>query len=218
MTPHLPLQRLADGRTDLVLDLPATQIDEALPWCAYYGDVTALRVLLDRGAALTALGADLGLSAAAFHGHWQLAQFLLEQGAPVNSRHEDTDETPLHAALVSHDRLRHDLVVQVLLAAGADVHARTRTGAETGAFMRNVRCRGETALHRAAAFGGVETIDQLLAAGADPGATDAHGDTALSWASWHGRAAEILRRLLHGTHRIHPDYRPLRENLAGKPR
>lgn len=217
MTPHSPLQRLADGRTDLALELPVTQIDEALPWCAYYGDVTALRVLIDRGARLMALGTDLGLNAAAFHGHWQLVQFLLEQGAPVDFRHADTDETPLHSALVSQDRLRHDLVVQVLLAAGADVHARTRAGAETGAFMRDARCRGETALHRAAAFGGVDTIDQLLAAGADVTAKDASGDTPLSWASWHGRPVEILRRLCHDRHRIHPDYRPLRENLAGKP-
>jgi uncharacterized protein len=215
-TPVLPAA-FVDGRTDLALELPDALVAAALPWCAYYGDVCALRLLLARGAALHALGADLGLNAAAFHGHWQLTKFLLEQGAPVNFHNAETDETPLHSALVSPERLRHDLVVQLLLAAGADVHARTRPGAETGAFMRDARCRGETALHRAAAFGSVATTDQLLAAGADVTAKDANGDTPLSWASWHGRPAEILRRLCHGGFRIHPEYRPLRENLAGKP-
>src|SRR5262249_48199838 len=55
------LARLAAGRTDLVLELLQQQDAAALPladntpviqWCAYYGDVTALRALLARGASL----------------------------------------------------------------------------------------------------------------------------------------------------------------------
>ncbi len=47
-----------------------------LQHCAYYGDVSAIRHLLANGASLTALGDDLGLNGACFHGHWRLAQFL----------------------------------------------------------------------------------------------------------------------------------------------
>jgi len=211
------IDRIANGRTDLVIDLPAAQTGAALPWCAYYGDVSALRLLLARGARLDALGAGLGLDAAAFHGHWQLCQFLLEAGADANQVQADTAETPLHAALVSDDRVRHDAVVAVLLAAGADVGARTVAGAATGAFMRDSRTRGETPLHRAAAFGGSATLDLLLAAGADREAQDAYGDTPLSWASWHRRPVEILRRLCYGEHRIRPDYAGLHAHLTGRP-
>ena len=70
---------------------------------------------------------------------------------------------------------------------------------------------------RAAAFGGPGTIRLLLDAGAEVTATDAHGDTPLAWASWHRRPVEVLRLLLFGPHRIHPDSRSLRENLLGSP-
>ena len=129
---------------------------------AYYGDVSAIRFLLDRGESLSSLGENHGLHGAAFHGHWQLCEFLLEQGADVNRATEDTGETPLHAALCTARRSAHDLVLRVLLARGADPHRVTKPGATTGAFMRDCRTKGETPLHRAAAFGSEDTIDLLL--------------------------------------------------------
>ncbi len=211
------LECIAAGRTDLVLELPDPVGDDALAWCAYYGDVSALRTLLARGADLARLGADLGLNGAAFHGHWQLCQFLLEQGAPVDGVPGDTGETPLHSALCSDDRLRYDPVVQVLLGAGADVHAATLPGIATGAFMRDCRTRGETALHRAAAFGTPATLALLLDAGAERATRDTHGDTALGWASWYRRPTEVLRLLCHGDIRIHPEHQSMRANLIGQP-
>ena len=89
------LNRIAEGRTDLVLDYVAqghaanTRTSDGgslLHWCAYYGDVSAMRFLLDHGENLQALGEDLGLNAAAFHGHWRLCQFLLEKDAKVDFR------------------------------------------------------------------------------------------------------------------------------------
>lgn len=79
------LIRVKNGRTDLVYGL-STEIlrqngADLIVWCAYFGDVTACRILLDAGQSLDALGADLGLNGAAFHGHWQLCEFLLESGA-----------------------------------------------------------------------------------------------------------------------------------------
>jgi len=47
----------------------------------YYGDVSAMRFLLARGASLDSLGPNLDLNGACFHGHWRLCQLLIEQGA-----------------------------------------------------------------------------------------------------------------------------------------
>jgi ankyrin repeat protein len=220
MQSHDLLQALERGRTDRVLDadppLGAAERTRALQFCAYFGDVTALRLLLAQGAALDQLGDDLGLRGAAFHGHWRLCQFLLEQGAEVNAADAQTGETALHAALASTMAAAQGRVVQLLLQAGADVSARTLDGAPTGSLMRDARTRAETPLHRAAAFAEADTLELLLAAGADREARDAGGDTPLAWASWQRRPVEVLRLLLYGEQRIHPDWRPLQENLLGE--
>ena len=57
----------------------------------------------------------------------------------------------------------------------------------------------------------------LIDAGAAVDAKDAHGDTPLSWASWYLRPTPILRELLYGDFRIHPQNQPMRANLIGKP-
>ncbi|MFH7041731.1 ankyrin repeat domain-containing protein [Paucibacter sp. JuS9] len=225
MDPTRLLQRIANGRTDLILDRLAdggsadARIDGAslLQWCAYYGDVSALRILMDRGQALSELGDDLGLNGAAFHGHWRLVQFLLEQGAPVQHALPDTGETALHAALCHDERIGRDRVLQVLLEAGADVRAVTMPGQPTGGFMRDARTRGETALHRAALVGTPETLQLLLDAGANVEARDAHGDTPLAWASWARRPPAVLHLLCYSEHRVRPDYPGMAVHLSGQP-
>jgi ankyrin repeat protein len=223
---HAMLAELADGRTELVFDLlaaglPANHTDEdgvsLIQHCAYYGDVSAIRFLLSHGESLDSLGDNFDLNGAAFHGHWRLCKFLLEQGANANHPLPDTGETPLHAALCKTDRLVYDRVLMVLLAHGANPNDATTPGAETGGFMRDCRTKGETPLHRAAAFGEVETIRLLKDAGAIIDAKDANGDTPLSWASWYGRPTPILRELLYGDFRINPQNQPMRANLLGKP-
>ncbi len=211
------LEEIVDGRTDLVFDYLAaghSPSAELMRWCAYYGDVSAMKYLLAQGASLGALAENLDLNGAAFHGHWRLVKFLLEQGADANRPLPDTGETPLHAAL---SKPGDNLVLKVLLAAGARPDVHTRPGVETGAFMRDCRTRGEAPLHRAAAFGDEEAIRLLLEAGAAIDAKDAHGDTPLGWASWYLRPVAILRRLLHGGHRIHPEHAGMAANLRGKP-
>lgn len=220
------LERIASGRTDLVFDHlaagnPATATDadgvSLMQHCAYYGDVSAIRQLLAHGASLQSFGADLGLNAACFHGHWRLVQFLLEQGADANFSDPDTVETPLHAALCTTERTAHNRVMRVLLAHGADPNRAAKDGAETSGFMRDVRTCGETPLHRAAAFGDEEAIKMLIDAGAKIDAKDAHGDSPLSWASWHLRPDAILRLLLYGNFRIHPNRSSMSEYLQGEP-
>lgn len=220
------LEQLADGRTDLVFDYlaagnPANSADEdgmsLIRWCAYYGDVSAIRHLLAHGESLASLGHNLDLNGAAFHGHWRLCAFLIERGANPNQALDDTGETPLHAALCTADRRTHNAVLRVLLAAGADPNARTQPDVETGGFMRDCRTRGETPLHRAAAFGDQEAIQLLLDAGAKLDAKDMHGDSPLGWASWYLRPAPILRLLCYGKFRVRPGYRGMTANLTGQP-
>jgi palmitoyltransferase len=175
-----------------------------------------MRHLLANSASLNTLGQDLGLNAACFHGHWRLVQFLLEHG--IDANYTDTSETPLHAALCTTERIAHNRVMRVLLAHGADPNRATTPDVETGGFMRDVRTCGETPLHRAAAFGDEEAIQLLLDAGAKIDAKDAHGDSPLSWASWHLRPDAILRMLLYGGFRIRPNRSSMREYLQGDPR
>jgi ankyrin repeat protein len=220
------LDKISDGRTDLVFEYlfqgnPANSVDQhgvsIIKWCAYYGDVSAIRFLLAHGESLTSLGTNFDLNGACFHGHWQLCQYLLEQGADANHPLPDTGEMPLHAALCSANRLGRNQVMRVLLAHGALPNCVTRESADTGGFMRDCRTRAETPLHRAAAFGDEEAIQLLLDAGADISAKDMNGDSPLTWASWHLRPATILRKLCYGNFRIHPDYGVgLEANLRGK--
>lgn len=219
------MERIANGRTDLVFEFvgsgqSATSQDgdgvSLLQWCAYYGDVSAMKFLLQHGEALQSLGDDLGLNGAAFHGHWRLCAFLLESGADANWADRETGETALHAA-VSSDRPGHELVVKVLLAAGADPNRETKPGSETGAFMRDVRNRGETPLHRAAAFCSETTVQMLLDAGANVEAKDVNGDTPLSWGSWHRRPDSLLRRLSYGPYSIRAGRKSMEEYLRGEP-
>ena len=82
------------------------------------------------------------------------------------------------------------------------VNAKTIPDIETGAFMRDVRTRGETPLHRAAAYADEQTIKFLVDNGADKEAKDAYGNSPLSWASEHLRPGRILALLAYGEHRI----------------
>ncbi len=232
------IERIADGRTDLVFDfVEAGHLPDAvdangvslLRWCSYYGDVSAIKFLLVNGETLGALGANLDLNGACFHGHWRLCQYLIEQGADVNQPLVETGETPLHTALSKPNMPVFDLVVEVLLSNGADPNTVIKQSAETGGFMRDCRTKAETPLHRAAAFGSATAIQFLLDAGARPEAKDMNGDSPMSWASWYCRPAHILSQLCHGPFGIHPEsvrnsagdrdagWRGMEKSLVGKP-
>ncbi len=220
------LNRIADGRTDLVFDYLAgdraansTDDDRAslIKWCAYYGDVSAIRFLLANGESLQSLGDNFGLEDAAFHGHWPLCQFLLENGADPNRPVPPMNETPLHAALCRAGSLAQTQVVRILLAAGANPNSLTKPSVETPGFMRDCRTKAESPLHRAAAFATEETIQLLLDAGARKDVKDVNGDSPLTWASWHLRPASIIRKLCYGPFHISPHHAGMDANLLGKP-
>jgi uncharacterized protein len=204
------LEKIAAGQTDLVFEFvdsghSAKSVDAGgvslIKWCAYYGDVSAIRMLVRNGESLESLGENFDLLGAAFHGYPRLCQFLIEQGANVNKPAMPTGETALHSSLCTADRKKHDQVLRILLAHGADPNCATNPAVETDAFMRDIRTRAETPLHRAAAFGTEETIQLLLDAGARRDVKDMNGDTPLTWASWHLRPRTILRMLCYGQYR-----------------
>ncbi len=205
------LERIERGRTDAIFELLAlpdwrealvSRPISALQWLVYYGDVTALKAVLRHGGDLAALDLEAELGNAAFFGHWKMCDFLIRQGADPRHADKTTGETALHSALSKAGRPAYFFVVRLLIERGADANARTTPGAVTGAFMRDVRTKGETPLHRAAAFADEETIAFLIANGADVAAQDAAGDSPLSWASWHLRPGAILRLLAHGAHTV----------------
>ncbi|MFM9949407.1 MAG: ankyrin repeat domain-containing protein [Saprospiraceae bacterium] len=173
-----------------------------LQWLVYYNDTTALRAVLEAGGNLDSINLNDELGNAAFFGHWKVCDFLIQQGADVNARVEQTDETPLHSALAKAGRPYYLYTVRLLVEKGADVNAKTIPGMETGAFMRDVRTKGETPLHRAAAYADEKTIDFLINHGANKEAKDANGDSPLSWASEHLRPGNILALLAYGEHKI----------------
>ena len=198
------LDLISRGRTDLVFELLALpDREEALrtgpytpmQWFVYYNDTTALKAVLNAGGDLSSIDIDRELGHASFFGHWKVVDFLIAHGADVNYALADTGETPLHSALCKAGRPYFLYVLKLLVENGADVNARTIPGKETGAFMRDVRTKGETPLHRAAAYGDEAMIQYLLDHGADKQARDIHGDSPISWASEHLRPGGILHLL-----------------------
>ena len=192
------LDRDPRGSTDLILYYlaegeAATATDgngvPLIKWCAYYGDVSGFLIPARQRRLLKSLGENLDLNGAVFHGHWQLCEFLIEHGADVNHRLPDTGETPLHAALCKANRPAYNRVLKVLLANGANPNCATTPNVETDGFMRDCRTKGETPLHRAAAFGTEEAVQLLLDAGAIVDAKDTH------MGILHGPAGTLASRI-----------------------
>ena len=211
MTTEQILNYLSRGRTDFIFHLlqqPGWKEVlhqgpvKPLQWLVYYNDTTALRAVLAAGGDLSSIDLNEELGNAAFFGHWKVCDFLIQHGADVRAPVAQTGETPLHNALAKAGRPYYLYVVRLLVEHGADVHAKTLPGVATGAFMRDVRTKGETPLHRAAAYADEATIRFLLSQGANKEAQDAHGNTPLSWASEHLRPGAILALLAYGEHYI----------------
>jgi len=207
---------IARGRTDRITDLldnadwkdAACSGSVTVPqWCVYYNDVTALRLLIEKGLEPGSIDLDGELGNAAFFGHWKMCDYLLELGADANAAVDETEERPLHNALTKAGRPYCFRVVRLLVEHGAEVNAATVPGIETGAFMRDVRTCGETPLHRAAAYADPATIRYLIEHGADVEVRDANGDSPMSWASRHLRPGAVLELLGFGEHRIGPNAR-----------
>ncbi len=201
------LSYISKGRTDFIFQLMKHNnwkellnkgSVKPLQWLVYYNDTTALKAVLESGCSLDSIDVNAELSNAAFFGHWKVCDFLINQGADPNRKANTTNETPLHNALTKAGRPYYYYTVRLLLENGADVNPKTTPDVETGAFMRDVRTKGETPLHRAAAYADEKTIELLIKNGANKELRDANGDTPLSWASQHLRPGTVLALLTYG--------------------
>ncbi len=148
------------------------------------GDLERVKSLLgDHPELANAVALDgfqpLGL--ACFFGHYDIARFLIENGAEVNSpSRNDQKVTPLHSAAAS----RSLDIAGLLLDHGADPDAR-----QEGDF---------TPLHEAAANGQLELVSLLLAHGADINLSQKPGQTALTFAQKAGHQSVVDFLLTHG--------------------
>lgn len=151
---------------------------------AAIGNLNRVAELLRRDATLANAYTPDGfqpLGLAAFFGHLSVVEFLLIQGAEVNTPSKNSLRvTPLHSAAASQQLQ----ITQALLEQGADPNLQ-----QAGDF---------TAMHSAAQNGQLEMIQLLLRYGADPNAKTAQSLTPLDMAQEKGytQAVELLRE--HG--------------------
>ncbi len=158
---------------------------------AWEGNTEALDLFYSLGANIKLGESDL-LMNAGYNARVNSVKWFIEKGADVNHTLKN-GENALHYTISNTDKMAERTeIVKVLIEAGADVHKKTIAGQETLCFMRDAFLKGETPLHRAAAYGNEAMIKILLAAGADPSVKDANGDTPISWGSWHLRPNSIL--------------------------
>jgi ankyrin repeat protein len=139
---------------------------------------------------------DAVLLGIACYNHLDCVRLLLAAGADAKVLIKNTGENALHCVVVGLGEHatpadRH-AIVKLLIAHGVNPNQRTIPGVATGIFWRDVRTRGETPLHRAAAYASDETVKFLLDAGADKRIRDANGDSPQSWASWHWRPKPLI--------------------------
>ena len=174
----LAAQRGHTGVAELLIsaDADVNARDERAPWfdvgtvlhyAAEAGHTDVAELLIDNGAeidATNAANAYTPLTWATRKGYKAMTELLISRGASVNAV-DASGYTPLHAAVMSED---FD-IVQLLIANGADAHAKTVRGDYPG----------ETPLHVAAFVGHIRIAKLLLANDADVNTTDKYGFTPL---------------------------------------
>lgn len=172
-------------KKEVVAVLLAAGLDLNIFEAAATGQTERIRALIDRDAALANAFSPDGfapIGLAAFFGHPQAVEVLLEAGADVNApSREAMKVTPLHSAAAAGEVG----IARLLISRGADVNA---AQAE----------QGFTPLHEAALSGDIELAKLLLEHGANVNARTNDGTTPLGYALSREQAemASLLRQ--HG--------------------
>lgn len=139
------------------------------------------------------------IQAAAHTGQRAIAEYLLEQGAPLDictasmlGRAADVRAMLAEAPDLIGANGAHHIPLMYFAAIGASIEI-AQLLVDAGADI-NVGVGGNTALHGAAGFGRTEMVKWLLGHGADPAATDYNGKTPLEIAhqTGHTAAAELI--------------------------
>jgi ankyrin repeat protein len=157
---------------------------------------------------------DAPIADAAMRGDVAAVRSLIKSGAEVNAAQGD-GMTALHWAA----DLGNEELARILVAAGANVNARTRIGhhaplhvaaenghgpivrllADAGADVRATSLGGVTPLHAAALSGDSTSVASLLSHGADANARElSWAQTPLMFAADHGRVAAVRLLLASG--------------------
>ena len=153
------------------------------------GDLSLVRMLHESGfdvnAGVGGNGESL-LGSAARVGSWPVVRFLLDHGADPNGRFgPGASEVPLYEAI----RWGHVLAAAALLEGHADPNARILIDLDGNWRVANT---GPTLLMVATAIGTPDTVELLLARGADPRLKDWERRTAVDWLA---RRDDPVRRI-----------------------
>ena len=165
----------------------AADIHEA----ALKGDLERVKALVNKDPGLVNAPGGNGkapLHWAAQGGHLEIAEFLIERGAVVDSQNV-ADETPLHYAAA----LGQSEVVKLLVEKGASLNPKTITG--------------ETPLHYSADLGQFESVQLLIEKQADLNVRNNEGRTPLDYAS--DRGFDKIEQLLSSKGGIYSDIKEL---------
>lgn len=165
------------------------------------GNSAIVALLLEKGAdpKVKTRRGDTALHSAASAGDPESIRFLLAKGASVHAA-DFLNRTPLFAASTS----RNPAAIKALIQAGADVNATNKRPAPglvplTASMERNGLPNNHqvSPLHKAAAFGPVESVRLLLTAGSNVNAADSRGLAPLAFAlATETPSLEIVRVLL----------------------
>ena len=161
----------------VLVDPPAVLLSTAIS----NGDIEQIRLLIARGADLTASKHrnTAPLHQAVAQGKKHIVEFLIDQGADVNGRIRLGD-TPLNIA-AEHGNKE---IVELLLNKGADINA-------TGYLEL-------TPLHKAASGKHIDIVELLLSKGADVHAAGESGLTPLHYAAMGGDKAIMSAMIARG--------------------
>ena len=180
-------------------------------WAAEYGNLPAVRALLESGWDVNRPFVTIGFPAlhhAAGRGHTAVVKVLIEAGADVNfASQNEAGETPLSIAA----EYGHEAVVNALIEAGADVNL---------AVGNNEPFPGSGPLIPAAFYGQSVCVALLLDAGADVNKATNDGWTPLHWAVINGHGVTVGKLIDAGadlnrtTTNGHPEYTPMSLALA----